>query len=100
MHSTQATLKSYGVESERSAFFQVEGNVRLDFVDLGLGFAVLDSMRVTLALRRAVVTTVRRDSPFLAEMRNSSNGYPVVSTQQLRNAVREALLDVPAMKHK
>jgi hypothetical protein len=100
VHSTQATLKSSGVESKRSAFFQVEGNACLDFADLGLGFAVVDSMRVTLALRRAVVTTVRRDSPFLAEMRKSSNGYPVVSTQQLRNAVREALLDVRAVKPK
>jgi hypothetical protein len=69
VHSTQATLKSYGGESKQSAFFQVEGNVCLDFVDLGLGFAVLDSMRITLALRKAVVTTVRRDSPFLAEVR-------------------------------
>jgi hypothetical protein len=35
-------MKSYGVESKRSAFFQVEGNVFLDFEDLGLGLAVLD----------------------------------------------------------
>jgi hypothetical protein len=35
-------MKSYGAESKRSAFFQVEGNVFLDFVDLGFGLAVLD----------------------------------------------------------
>jgi hypothetical protein len=74
-------MKSYRVESKRIAFSQIERNVFLVFADLGLVFAVLDSMRITLASRRAAVKTVRRDSPFLVEMRKISNGYPAVSTQ-------------------
>jgi hypothetical protein len=74
-------MKSYRVESKRSAFFQTAGNVFLDFVDLGVGLAVLDSMRITPASRRAVGATGRRDSPFLVEMRKISNGYPAVPTQ-------------------